>query len=88
MRSRAFHRISSRLFPLLPLGTEQDPYAVQAIVLDLIMPRCTGYIKFKGSLWRALCKQNVPLLPGTVVRVLDRRGLTLLVEPIAYPVVR
>jgi membrane-bound serine protease (ClpP class) len=39
-------------------------------------------IRIRGELWRARSHTNQPLLPGTRVRVVDRDGLYLIVEPV------
>jgi membrane protein implicated in regulation of membrane protease activity len=82
MHTKAFRRVTETLMQLLPLGSE-DSYKFQGTVFDLITPDCAGYIKFRGSLWRARCLQQVSLEPGTLVRAIDRQGLTLIVEPIS-----
>jgi membrane protein implicated in regulation of membrane protease activity len=66
---------------ILPTGQEGDQRDVQAVVFELIPANCTGYIKFQGTLWRARCSQSISLEPGMLVRVLDRKNLTLVVEP-------
>jgi membrane protein implicated in regulation of membrane protease activity len=84
MHSEAFRRVTRTLMQILPLGWEEDPHEIEAIVFDLIPPHCTGYIKFQGSWWRARCLQQISLEPGTVVRVVDRESLTLIVEPLYH----
>jgi membrane protein implicated in regulation of membrane protease activity len=41
-----------------------------------------GYVRVDGELWRAeTTAQHSPILPGSVVRIIGVRGLTLLVAP-------
>jgi membrane protein implicated in regulation of membrane protease activity len=83
MHTKAFRRVTATLMQLLPLGKEEDLCETQGTVFDLIPPNCIGYIKFQGSFWRARCLEQVSLEPGTLVRAIDREGLTLIVEPIS-----
>jgi len=83
MRTEALRQVTDPLRKLLPLGKETDPSELQATVLDLISPNGVGYVKFQGSVWRAYCKHQISLEPGTLVRVTDRQKLTLTVEPIS-----
>jgi membrane protein implicated in regulation of membrane protease activity len=83
MHTKAFRRVTETLLQLLPKGSDENSYKFQGIVFDLIAPDCAGYIKFQGSLWRARCLHQVSLEPGTLVRAIDRDGLTLIVEPIS-----
>ena len=83
MRIEAFQRVTDPLMKLIPLGKETDPLEFQATVLDVISPNGMGYVKFQGSLWRASCKHQVSLEPGTWVRVTALQKLTLIVEPIS-----
>jgi membrane-bound serine protease (ClpP class) len=48
---------------------------------DALTPRTTGYVLVRGELWRATSRS--PVSPGDAIRVLDVRGLTLDVEPLA-----
>ena len=41
--------------------------------------RPEGQVRIQGELWRARCEAGAD--PGDRVRVVERRGLTLLVEP-------
>jgi membrane-bound serine protease (ClpP class) len=46
---------------------------------DVVAPcRPQGQVRIQGELWRALCEAGAD--PGDRVRVVERRGLTLLVE--------
>jgi len=83
MPTKTFRRGTKALMQILPTGQEGDLREVQAVVFELIPANSMGYIKFQGSLWRARCPQQVSLEPGMLVRVLDRKNLTLIVEPIA-----
>ena len=82
MRTESFRRVTRELKQILPAGQEGDSSAIQGFVFELIPANSMGYIKVQGILWRARCPQPVSLEPGTWVRVLDRRSLTLIVEPI------
>jgi membrane-bound serine protease (ClpP class) len=48
---------------------------------DALTSRTTGYVLVRGELWRATSRS--PVSPGDAIRVLDVRGLTLDVEPLA-----
>lgn len=51
----------------------------QARVVERLAPQ--GYVELNGELWRAMIKQeNSPVEKHSQVRVLDVKGLTLLVE--------
>jgi membrane protein implicated in regulation of membrane protease activity len=54
-----------------------------AKVCERLRPGQSGQVEFRGSWWTALCLDNVVLLPGASVRVIDRVELTLVVEPLA-----
>jgi formylglycine-generating enzyme required for sulfatase activity len=41
-----------------------------------------GRVKFRGAFWSAQCHQDIVLSPGTLVRVIDRVGICLIVEPV------
>jgi membrane protein implicated in regulation of membrane protease activity len=52
----------------------------QARVVERLAPQ--GYVELNGELWRAMIDQeNSPMEKHSPVRVLDVKGLTLLVEP-------
>lgn len=68
------------------IGLSEYSSGTRAVVTDAIRPYRTGRVKFQGTWWPASCKQNVVLEPGTNVNVLDREGLTLIVEAIPLPV--
>jgi membrane protein implicated in regulation of membrane protease activity len=57
-------------------------------VCEKLRPEQFGQVEFRGTWWTALCLDNVVLLPGTRVRVIDRVELILVVEPLATPQVR
>lgn len=59
-----------------------------AQVCEKLRPGQLGQVEFRGSWWTALCLDNVVLLPGASVRVVDRVELILVVEPLATPQVR
>jgi membrane-bound serine protease (ClpP class) len=48
---------------------------------DALAPDVTGYVLVHGELWRATSR--APVSPGDPIRVLDVKGLTLDVEPLA-----
>ncbi|WP_171974660.1 NfeD family protein [Leptolyngbya sp. 'hensonii'] len=72
--------VTDNLSPLLSPGNQGDFFEQRAIVDETIQPGIPGRIRFQSSLWPALCRQNTVLTPGTTVRVVDRRNLTLVVE--------
>ena len=79
--------VSSRLQRLFPPGSNHSSSYWQAIVTDPIYPHKTGRVKFLGTWWNALCKQDIVLVAGTTVYVVDLEGLTLVVQlvpPISY----
>lgn len=80
MLTDTFPRVTTALRQILPMGKEGDSRETEAIVFDLILANCTGYIKFRGCFWQARCRQQVSLEPGMLVKVIDREGLTLIVE--------
>lgn len=56
-----------------------------AIVDEAILPLQTGWIRFKGTLWKARCGRQLELVPGDRVQVIARRNSTLMVEPFPAP---
>lgn len=47
---------------------------------DTLAP--TGYVQISSELWRAQCAPDTaPIEAGTLIRVIEVRGLTVLVEP-------
>lgn len=52
----------------------------EAVVTEPIEPQKAGRVKFQGSWWPARSAQEVFLLPGDVVYVVDRKNITLYVE--------
>jgi hypothetical protein len=66
---------------LLASGVQIDPEQ-EAIVTQVISPRRAGQVEYQGSWWMARCLQEVTLLPGDVVYVVDRQHVsTLYVMP-------
>jgi membrane protein implicated in regulation of membrane protease activity len=53
----------------------------EARVEQSIVPGRKGRVYMDGSWWPARCDRSLILLPGTLVRVIGLRGITLLVEP-------
>lgn len=83
MLTDTFPKVTTALRQILPIGKEGDSHDTQATVFDLIPVNGTGYIKFRGCFWLARCFQQVSLEPNMVVKVIDREGLTLIVEPVS-----
>jgi hypothetical protein len=83
MNTEALQQVTRAVIQILPMGKEGDPREVQATISEPIPAHSMGYIKFQGSLWRAQCLQPVSLELGMLVRVVDRKNLTLIliVEP-------
>ncbi|MCD8487770.1 MULTISPECIES: NfeD family protein [Cyanophyceae] len=59
-----------------------DEWDREAIVDEEIPPRRPGRAQFRGSYWMARCQQPILLKPGTLVRVIEIRNTTLIVEPV------
>ncbi|MBF2037251.1 MAG: NfeD family protein [Leptolyngbyaceae cyanobacterium T60_A2020_046] len=53
----------------------------EAIAVQALCPGGRGRVKYGGSYWFARCYQDVVLNKGARLRVVDRQGLTLIVEP-------
>jgi membrane-bound serine protease (ClpP class) len=53
----------------------------EGVVRTMVTPGAAGQIDIHGEIWRAI--SDTPIAPGHPVRVLDRHGLTLIVEPLA-----
>ncbi len=54
-----------------------------AIVCDKLQPGQIGQVDCQGRFWSAVCLDDLVLLPGARVRVIDRVNLILVVEPIS-----
>jgi membrane protein implicated in regulation of membrane protease activity len=51
-------------------------------VIDTVIHQKQSWrVKFKGSYWFACTDDEVTLLPGTLVRVIGYRNISLIVEP-------
>ncbi|MCL1475767.1 NfeD family protein [Argonema antarcticum] len=57
----------------------------RAVVEQTIQPQKRGRVGFQGSWWPAICVKEVSLIPGEIVYVTGRCGITLLVEPVLSP---
>jgi membrane-bound serine protease (ClpP class) len=53
----------------------------EGVVRTMVTPGAAGQLDIHGEIWRAI--SDTPIAPGHPVRVLDRQGLTLIVEPLA-----
>jgi len=51
-----------------------------ATVSKTIRPPFAGRVHFRGTWWNAVCQSSTTLNPGDLVRVVDREGITLIVE--------
>lgn len=54
----------------------------EAVVIEEIYANQPGRVKLIGTSWRAACTSAVCLPVGTLVQVVQRKGLTLVVTPI------
>ncbi|HHP7245811.1 MAG TPA: NfeD family protein [Elainellaceae cyanobacterium] len=62
---------------------DQYPYSTgEAVVEDMIFIGQTGRVQYDGSSWPARCNYPTIVYPGTRVRVIGRKNITLLIEPI------
>jgi len=59
-----------------------DELAGVAVVEETITPNNRGRVRFQGSSWFAMVKQNIQFLPGSRVLVVGQEGITLIVTPI------
>ncbi len=69
----------------LPETVELFPHVLSATVDETISANAPGRVEFQASYWFAEFYQGNygAIEPGTVVQVVGRRGLTLLVLPLA-----
>ena len=60
-----------------------DPMRRQAVVSAAILPGKRGRVKYQATYWFAITPTSMPigLKPGEKVRVIERRGNTLVVQP-------
>ncbi|MGG6268297.1 NfeD family protein [Leptolyngbya sp. AN03gr2] len=58
-----------------------DLYEI-AVVCYRISPRNVGQVEYQGRHWSAVCLEDLVLLPGTQVKVIDRVELNLVVRPL------
>lgn len=56
-------------------------FSIEARVEEVIQPQRCGRVYWRGSWWKAACTLSITLEEGTICYVVDRRGITLLVEP-------
>jgi membrane protein implicated in regulation of membrane protease activity len=55
----------------------------EGLVIEDINPvEGTGQVKISGEVWSAICKGNTTIKKGTTVKVLDIKGVKVLVEPL------
>lgn len=68
---------------LVPRGTEQDPVVgASGLAQEPLAPR--GQVRVRGEYWQAESRRPGEAIPaGTSVVVVGRRGITVLVEPLA-----
>lgn len=71
----------SRLRRRKPAHGEAEFVNVRGVVVEELKPY--GQIKLKGEIWRAFSKNGHTIGEGEKVKVLERQGLTLIVEPIS-----
>ena len=72
-----------RLLPSPSYISIQEQQSV-ATVCATIRPYKPGQVEYQGTPWTAMCCQNVTLKENDLVRVIDRQGLVLIVEPLHY----
>lgn len=53
-----------------------------AVVEREILPSYKGRVKYQGVSWLAQCERNLAFYPNDRVLVVDRRHITLIVEPL------
>ncbi|MDJ1168653.1 NfeD family protein [Roseofilum sp. BLCC_M154] len=58
----------------------------EAVVEQPIVPYGRGRVYYRGSWWPATSMEEVTLLKGQFVRVVERQNITLLVTPVASPI--
>jgi len=51
-----------------------------AITVDALIPGSSGYVRFKGELWKA--ESRLPILKDVKVKIVKKDGATLFVEPL------
>lgn len=73
---------AAAVLPLNPSLVKVRYFAKEATVTQSIKPDQTGRVYFEGTWWPACCDRPTTLTEGTVVRVIERRNITLVVEPI------
>ena len=53
---------------------------VEATVAQVIQPKRSGRVYYKGSWWPARCEEEIILAPGEIVYVIGIQGITLIVS--------
>lgn len=48
-------------------------------VTEAVTDSIEGRVRYRGTTWKALCKKGV-CVPGSAVRILERRGMTYIIE--------
>jgi hypothetical protein len=77
VQSRCFHMDDESV--LIPLDKIAQ---AEAIVQKAIKPGEEGQVKFLGSWWPAQSSEQITIGIGTEVKVVGRRGISLIVEPL------
>lgn len=58
---------------------DDDFIGREAVVIEAISSSAPGKVEFNGANWNA--ESNVDLVPSSRVKIVSRKGLTLVVEP-------
>jgi membrane protein implicated in regulation of membrane protease activity len=69
----------------VPMTAQDYLWARHAIVTKTIRPHFVGQVKYRGTWWNAVCKQNQTLPVGTIVYVVTDSQLPIVVEPMTPP---
>ena len=84
MHIRSFWKKVFSLDTTMPPSEALSFLSTQGHVIESIEPGATGRVRLQGVSWLARCSETLsyPVPVDTSVRIIDRMGLVLMIEPI------
>lgn len=58
-----------------------DTFEDEAVVAEIVRQKELWRVEYQGSWWTARSIEPLFLVPGSIVRVVGRQGITLIIKP-------